>query len=110
MNIKRNLKWKFSSENELLFANKTPQIKAYKNYKNELTNQLHGAEFSWEAARRSDPQEISKIVWNQKVQYRVHNRHPLAPILKDMNPVHSTMSYFSKTQFNIILPSTSRSS
>jgi hypothetical protein len=65
---------------------------------------------SWETAGRLANQEFTNILWNPKVHYRVHKNPPPVPILSQMNPVHSTSSYFSKIDPNIILPPTSSSS
>jgi hypothetical protein len=45
---------------------------------------------SWKAAR------------NLKVDYRVHKSPPLIAILSQINPVHTTASYFYKIRLNII--------
>jgi hypothetical protein len=41
--------------------------------------------------------------------YRVHNRPPLIPILRQMNPVYKLAIYFPKFHYNINLPSRPRS-
>jgi hypothetical protein len=65
---------------------------------------------SWEAVSCSSTQELPNISWNPKVHYLVHKSLRLAPIMSEINPVHTTPSYLCKIHFNIIHPSTSWSS
>ena len=64
---------------------------------------------SWEANSTSASQEPPHILQNPNFNYCVHNSPPLNPILSNGNPVHNLPFCFFKTNFNIILPSTTRS-
>ena len=65
---------------------------------------------SWEANKFSASQEITRILLNPKVHYRIHNILPPVRALSHIHPVHASPSHFSKIQLNIILPSTPGSS
>jgi hypothetical protein len=56
---------------------------------------------SWGAANCAATQELPYILWNLKVQYRVHKSPLLVPILSHINPLHSIPSYLSKIHFII---------
>jgi hypothetical protein len=65
---------------------------------------------SWEAANCPVTWEILSILRNPKAHYSVHKSHPLVPILRQINPIHTIPSYLSKIYFNIVHPPTSLSS
>jgi hypothetical protein len=48
---------------------------------------------SWEVANCAATQELPTILWSQKVHYRVHKNPPLAPMLSQINPIHTIPSY-----------------
>jgi len=60
----------------------------------------------WEANSHSASQEISCLLWEPEVHYRVHESPPLVPILSQMHPVHP---YFPKIRSNIAFPFTDSS-
>jgi hypothetical protein len=55
-------------------------------------------------------QGIVRSLWNPKAHYRVNNSPSLVPVLSHTTPVRPFASYLYKIHFNIILPSTPRSS
>jgi len=65
---------------------------------------------TWEANSHSASQETPHIFWKPKVCYHVNNSAQLVPILSQIRLVHTFPPYFLKIHFNIILPSTRRSS
>jgi hypothetical protein len=70
-----------------------------------LTNFMESSR-SWEATSCAAIQKHTSILWNQKFHYLIHMRPPLVPTLSQINPVHTILSYLSKTNFNIINPFT----
>jgi hypothetical protein len=61
---------------------------------------------SWEANRFAASQEIPRILCNPNVHYRIYKCPPPVSILSQLNPVHTTKSYFLKVYQNIMFLST----
>ena len=64
---------------------------------------------SWGATWPSASQEISRTLWNPKVQYFIHKFLPPVPILRQNIPVHDLPFQLLKIHFNIIVLSKPRS-
>ena len=65
---------------------------------------------SWEANRFSASQKFTRILWNPKAHYIIHECPPPVHILRQLDSFHTPTPYFLYSHLNIILPSTSGSS
>jgi hypothetical protein len=63
---------------------------------------------SWKVDLPSVSQEIPSILWQPNVYHGADKWPPFFPILTEINPVHTLVSYFFKIHVNIISPSTPR--
>jgi hypothetical protein len=75
-----------------------------------FTHSLMELSPSWKAANCATTRELLSILWNPEFHHRVHKSPPSAPILSQIDPIHTIPSYLSKIHFYIVHPSTSWSS
>jgi hypothetical protein len=71
--------------------------------------QVNGGEFLRSYQALFFLKNFPNILWNLKFCRHVHNNPVLVPIPVRINPVHTTPSYFYKTNFSLILLFTSGS-
>jgi hypothetical protein len=50
---------------------------------------------SWDASGHSTCQVINRLLWNQKVHFRVHRSRALVPVLSQMMPIHIITPYLT---------------
>jgi hypothetical protein len=102
-------------------SSSSPEVKNARSYTSTPAIRLHGVVLSsatnsieqspyWEAIHHSSSKEISVMLRNPKIYYRVHKNAPVVPILSQMNPVHILPPYFPKIDSHIIFHSTPRTS
>jgi hypothetical protein len=58
---------------------------------------------SWQPKIRPASQEISRLLWDPNVHYRVHKIPQVVSNLSLVNPIHIPILYF-KIHFNITFP------
>jgi hypothetical protein len=80
-------------------------VRTLRHRKLSQTHSLMELSPSWEAANYAGTEELFSILWNPKVHFRVHKSPALVPILRQINPIHTSSSYLK----SILILSTHRS-
>jgi hypothetical protein len=99
----------FSADELNLATQHRPKMRRRKRLRTNQSTISMELNSSWDVPC-SASQEFPNILWILKVHYPVHSSPQLVPILRQINPNHTTSSYLSKIHFIIILPPTSSSS
>jgi len=63
---------------------------------------------SWATNRFSASQEIPHILWDLKVHYDIHKCPPPVPVLRQLDPVHTTTSHFWRMIIHVHVYSSSQ--
>jgi hypothetical protein len=75
------------------------------NVARKIFNKLKVAENFFKACSYCATHEITSLLWNTMVHYRIDRSPPLVPFLSQINTVHTLPSFLFDIRFNVIFPS-----